>query len=375
MAGFDSNFSGIAIFSRLLQHFYGKIDYNLVMRKKIIIILSAFSICVGLSFVFFYYQASQKNIISPVGSGNLEPVEKPLDKYAFEALRKRVFAGSDITFEKVLKDEPTFTSCLFFFTSDGKRISGLANIPKKAGKYPVIVQLRGYIDQTIYETGAGTAHSGEVFAQNGFITLSPDFLGYGQSASPSADSIEERFETYTTALNLLASIKNLNSAFSSLNSENKIEANTDKIGIWGHSNGGHIALSVLEITGGTYPTILWNPVSKPFPYSILYYTDESEDHGKALRKMLADFEKDYDIEKYSPFNYFAWINAPIQLHQAEADEAVPLKWSEQLYIRLQQLEKNVTYYTYPGDNHDFNRGNWNTVVARNIAFYKKQFAK
>lgn len=91
--------------------------------------------------------------------------------------------------------------------------------------------------------------------------------------------------------------------------------------------------------------------------------------------MLADFEKDYDIEKYSPFNYFAWINAPIQLHQAGADEAVPLKWSEQLYIRLQQLEKNVTYYTYPGDNHDFNRGSWNTVVARNIAFYKKQFAK
>lgn len=342
--------------------------------KKIVLIGGLFFISIFLGF-FTFYQFFPGKIISPIGNITPTPTEKPLEKYTFEALKKRTFTGSGITFDKVLKTYPDFTSYLFFFTSDGKKVSGMVNLPKKKGKYPVIVQLRGYIDQTTYETGVGTTHSGEVFAQNGFITLAPDFLGYGESASPSADSIEERFETYTTALNLLSSITNLSQALSILGNGNNIEADTTKVGIWGHSNGGHIALSILEITGGAYPTVLWNPVSKPFPYSILYYTDESDDHGKALRKMLAGFEKDYDVEKYSPANYFEWINAPIQLHQALNDEAVPIKWSDQLYVRLQQLEKNVVYYTYPGDNHDFNRGSWNTVVARNIAFYKTQFAK
>ena len=84
------------------------------------------------------------------------------------------------------------------------------------------------------------------------------------------DVFEERFQTYTTAMNLLAGIEKWERA--------------GKIGIWGHSNGGQIALTVLEISQKEYPTVLWAPVSKPFPYSILYYTDEAEDRGKALRK-------------------------------------------------------------------------------------------
>jgi dipeptidyl aminopeptidase/acylaminoacyl peptidase len=292
-----------------------------------------------------------------------------LDKYSFSNLRGRKFAPQTITFDKVLNETPDFVSYLFFYDSEGKKVSGLVNLPKKAGTYPVILQFRGYIDRGKYTTGMGTVHSGEVFAQNGFITLAPDFLGYGQSASPSALPIEERFETYTTALNLLSSTPNLNEALKNANITG-ISADTDKIGIWGHSNGGHIALSVLEITGGKYPTVLWNPVSKPFPYSILYYTDEAEDNGKALRKLVADFEKDYEAENYSPANYFDWINAPIELHQGEADEAVPLKWSDLLYKTLKNSGKEITYFTYPRDNHDFNNGSWNTVVARNILFYK-----
>ena len=142
----------------------------------------------------------------------------------------------------------------------------------------------------------------------------------------------------------------------------------------GHSNGRQIALSVLEITGKSYPTVLWAPVSKPFPYSILYFTDEFDDHGKALRKVVADFEKDYNVELYSPSNFYSWINAPIQIHQGTADDSVPLKWSDNLVADLTKLGKNAEYFTYPEADHNLTPG-WEAAIRRSSDFYKENFSK
>lgn len=310
-------------------------------------------------------------VLNPLVSVNLTPTPKPLEKYSFENLKSRSYPGGLIEFGKVLNNQSLYTSQMFYFTSDGKKVSGLITYPKKTDKSPVIVLIRGFVDQTIYETGVGSKHIGEELAKNGFVTLSPDFLGYGESASPSAEPIEERFETYTTVLNLLSSIKFLNRSFADNNLN--ISVSPDNVGLWGHSNGGHIALGVLEISGSSYPTVLWAPVSKPFPYSILYYTDEYEDLGKKLRKVVADFEKDYDSYKYSITEYFDWINAPIMIQQGEADEAVPRKWSDELKKTLKKLEKNVTYITYADEDHNFSKGSWSDMVFEDIGFYLKYF--
>jgi len=307
---------------------------------------------------------SKKIIVSP--TSQITSKEKPLEKYSYDALSKTKFAASKIELGEVLKDEADFTSRIFYFWVEGKKVSGLVNLPKVIGEYPVVVMFRGYVDREIYATGTGTQHTAEVFAQNGFITLAPDFLGYGQSDNPSASPIEERFQTYTTALTLLESVSNLNQA---LRSVSNIKADPEKVGIWGHSNGGQIAMSVLEISGKNYPTVLWAPVSAPFPYSILYYTDDYDDHGKMLRRVVSDFEKDYDVEDYSPTNFFDRINAPIQLHQGTADESVPQKWSDQLVEQLKEKGKQVEYFTYLGADHNLAPNGWSQAVGRSIDFY------
>lgn len=316
---------------------------------------------------FWFYVRRERVVISPVGK---IAIEKPLDKYTFERLKRKTFTASSIKIDKKIKDEDTFASYIFYFTVEGKKVSGLMNIPKTEGIYPVLVMLRGFIDKKGYTIGDGTRHSGEVFAENGFITLAPDFLGYGKSDSPPKNSIEERFQTYTTALSLLSLLSQLNE---SLKRSTDVQADASKVGIWGHSNGGHIALSVLAISGKKYPTVLWNPVSKPFPYSILYFTDDFDDHGKALRKVVADFEKDYDAELYSPTNYYKWVKSPIQLHQAIDDEAVPLRWSQQLIEILEKLEKEVEYFEYLGEDHNFSRGSWPLATQRSVLFYQNHF--
>ena len=307
--------------------------------------------------------------------------EKPLAKYTFESLKKKIFLPSIITLGHLLDENESIISQMFYFSlretidgkSQNKKISGLINVPSAEQNnekgYPIIVMFRGFVPKEIYSTGIGTQRAGEFFAENGFITISSDFLGYGKSDNPSINSIEERFQTYTTALTLLSSLANLNNGLDASYS-GKIKADISKVGIWGHSNGGQIALSILEITGKDYPTVLWAPVSKPFPYSILYFTDGFDDHGKALRKVIANFENDYNIELYSPSNFYSWINAPIQLHHGENDDAVPLKWSDKLVEDLENLGKDVTYFTYPGADHNLLPG-WKTAVQRSLDFYKE----
>ncbi len=321
--------------------------------------------------VIFWLTMRQCGCIDPIGK--VKTSARTLDKYSYLNLRKTKFESSQIKLGKTLREGNGYVSRMFYFKVSGKKVSGLINLPDQPGTHPVIIMIRGYVDQKTYQTGVGTQHGGELLAQNGFITLAPDFFGYGQSDMPNVDPLEERFLTYSTVLQLLASVKNLNQSLEQGNY--LIRANPSKIGIWGHSNGGQIALSVLEISGEDYPTVLWAPVSKPFPFSILYYTDEFDDHGKALRKVISDFEATYDSENYSLTNYLSWIKAPIQLHQGGADEAVPQRWSDSLNQALEKENVSVEHFTYPGENHNFSNGSWSTVMQKSIEFYWREFNK
>lgn len=312
----------------------------------------------------FSFFNSGGSIVTPIGT---MVAPRPLDAFTIDNLAKREYKPGRIVLGEPVATESAYTQYIFRFISDGKTVTGLANIPS-AGQapYPVIVQFRGYIPRESFTSGEGTRRSGEYYATNGFITLAPDFLGFGGSDKPDADPFGERFETYTTGLNLLASIPSLP------------QADPKRIGVWGHSNGGHIALTVLEIlghasrhplSGSSLPLVLWAPVSKPFPYSILAYTDETDDSGKELRKKLAEFEKTYDTDLYSLTNYLSYLSSPILLEQGDSDEEVPRWWSDEFVRHLKEYNIDVTYKVYPGADHNLN-GAWNTAVSNDVEFIR-----
>jgi dipeptidyl aminopeptidase/acylaminoacyl peptidase len=232
--------------------------------------------------------------------------------------------------------------------------------------------LRGYVPPDKYALGVGTQPSASVFVAHNFITLAPDFLGFGESDPKAQDQFESRFQTYTTAATLLASIADINKDLSASYS-GTISADVSKVGIWGHSNGGHIALALLAITGTTDPTVLWAPVSKSFPYSNLVYTDEDDDQGKEYRKDLSRFEEAYDAEQFSPPKYSEWIKAPLQIHQGTNDVEVPYWWSDEFVATLKKDGVTVDYHKYPGADHNL-RPAWTDVVNSSLESFQKQFS-
>ncbi|QQS39579.1 prolyl oligopeptidase family serine peptidase [Candidatus Woesebacteria bacterium] len=299
-------------------------------------------------------------------------VETPLNKYTIENLSHVKLNNYDIVATTTIEND-NYTSLIFSFefnpdfdSTDTKITTGLINIPKSQGevnKFPLIIMIRGYVDPGNYETGTGTKNAGYYFAEHGFITLAPDFLGYAGSDINATDIFESRFQTYTTVLALISKLgdpqfmKLINNTWDQKN-----------IFIWAHSNGGQIALTVLTAQGYTFPTSLWAPVTKPFPYSILYYTDESEDGGKFIRRKLSDFEHLYNTDLFSFTNYLDNLHAPLMIHQGTNDNAVPKSWNDSFVINLNNLDKEVEYHTYPNANHNL-QPFWDEVVEKDVMFF------
>ena len=296
--------------------------------------------------VWWQWPREGGKFISPRG----QIIDKPLVKYSFERLKQKDYQGGEISLGEDNK---------FFLTYEGKRVSGQVNIPSgkaPVGGWPVVIMLRGYVDKEVYETGIGTRKVAAELAKNGFMTLAADFLGYGESDPESNDMLEARFEKIITAMYLLNAVCQVP------------QANCQKLLLWGHSNGGQIGLSVLAISGQAIPTVLCAPVSKPFPYSILYYSDDLDDRGKMIRRAVAEFEENYNVDEYSVISYYEWIKAPMQIQQGTADDAVPKAWSDQLVKDLEQTITDVTYHVYTGADHNLNPA-WNTAVARDVDFF------
>ncbi len=337
------------------------------IKQKTVLLFCGILALVTLVLIFITLAKGNDFLISPLGSKIAQnPPQKPLDKYTIENLGNYQGVASKIKIERVISENELISTFLVSFISDNKKVTAVINSPKSQGSHGVIVMFRGYVDPENYTSGTGTQRAAEVFAQNGFITFAPDFLGYGGSDREAENIFESRFQTYTTALDAMSTAVNIDNA------------DSEKVAIWGHSNGGQVALTVLEATGKPYPTAIWAPVTKPFPYSVLYYTDEAGDRGKFLRRELAKFELDYDADLYSITDYTNRIKAKIQLHQGSADEAVPKKWSDDFSKILEDNGVDITYYIYPGADHNlvpasFQRGEpaWNTVVARDIEFYRQ----
>ncbi len=334
------------------------------MKKTLI-----FGIILGtLTALIIIFRLPVSDFIHPIVES--EKKEKPLEQYTFARLRQTHFSSSYLEIGDAYKTPPdTIIARLFYFTVDGKKVSGLLTLPEKPGNYPIIIMLRGYVDQEIYTTGIGTKSGAFYFAQNGFIVVSPDFLGYGESDDPSEDVLEARFQTYVTAITLLHSLENLDEALSDNYPGYTVDENN--IAIWGHSNGGHIALALLEITGGEYPTTLWAPVTQSFPKSVLHYVDDEDENGRILVKKIHAFTKEYNAQDFDPSEYYDWIKAPLQLHQGTEDDAVPVLWSDAFVKTMKSLDKKITYYMYEGDDHNFKQGSWNTVIQRDVVFFNQ----
>ncbi len=323
--------------------------------------------------------------------------ELPLLQYSIPNLARRTFQASPIKLEQIISEQPDYTTYLFSFTTYQQTMTGALNVPKHLTTQapvnpPIIIMLRGYVPVETYQSGVGTKNAAAVLAKNGYITLAPDFFGFGASAPEPSDSWEARFIKPINVIELIKSVEEYGVPLS-MTAEAKA-ITSSRLGIWAHSNGGQIALTTLEILNRPIPATLWAPVTTPFPYSVMFFSDEVEDEGKEMRKYVSVFERDYDAFDFSLTKHLNLLTGPIQIQQGLADEAIPAVWSDEFVDKLktenrrrqtelktvdeatpaatlQQLQPiAISYSTYPGADHNL-KGSWDNAVQQDLKFFQQ----
>ena len=344
---------------------------------------------IGISFI------SQKtDLLSPFAN-QVEEKKLPLLKYGIENLQDYDFQPSLITVKEMIDSTDDYDSYLFSYQTLGKTMTGQLNVPvanPPQNGYPVIIMLRGWVPEETYSTGAGTKSAAAVFAKNGYVTLAPDFFGFGGSDAEATDSWEARFQKPINVIELLKTIQSTPQIEIGEKNIKLSGCNCNKY-IWAHSNGGQVALAALEISRESIKTSLWAPVTAPFPYSILFFSDEHDDEGKEMRKWLSLFEDDYDVADFTITQHLDKLQGSIQIHQGTADEAVPVVWNdefvEKIELENEKREKaleeaktstqsallgkvlppiEINYFKYPGTNHNL-QPSWNTAIQRDLVFF------
>lgn len=321
-------------------------------------------------FLLYVKNNSSKNILSSVVNIIPSVLDSPLNiKY----MRGQNYPGSDIKIEETFPPGKNYSRYIASYYSEGLKQYAYMTIPKTkklSGGFPVIIFNHGYQVPRLYTPEGNYINYMDAMASAGYVIFKPDFRGNGKSqGSPGSSYFSPNYAI--DVLNAISSIKKYP------------DVNARKIGIWGHSMGGHISLRVSEISPDIKAVVIWGGVVGSYN-DIIYnwqdkvtYRPNAEDlylRNLGLSTTLAakgtptqnpDFWKGID-----PTYNLEYINAPFQIHVGLSDNQVPPGFSKYLYDKLMISKKSAQYYEYLGANHDINQS-FSLAMKRTIEFFDK----
>ena len=208
----------------------------------------------------------------------------------------------------------------------------------------------------------------DAFSRNGFVVLKPDYRGHGNSEGLSPGGYGSPAYTIDV-LNAVSSIKKFK------------DADANRIGMWGHSMGGHIVLRSMVISKDIKAGVIWAGVVASYPDIINRWRRPSAtpiplpSGARRWRQALIEQfgtpqENPTFWNSISANSYLKDISGPIQLHHGTEDASVPLEFSEKLDKELKAAGKESELFEYPGDDHNLS-ANFSIAIQRSVDFFDK----
>lgn len=288
-------------------------------------------------------------------------------------MRQRNYFGSDLVIEQVLEDGSNYHRYIASYLSDGLKVFGLLTVPmadKPKDGWPVIIFNHGYIPPAEYKTTERYGAYTDAFSKNGYIVFRSDYRGHDNSEGNPEGAYYS--PAYTVdVLNAVASVKKY------------LDADAQRIGMWGHSMGGHITLRSMVVTKEIKAGVIWAGVVASYEDMATNWkrsrpwmpSQREQAFRRPGRQALIDKYGNFDQnpifwQSISPIYFVKDITSPIQIHHGTEDEDVPKLFSERLDEALKTAGKTVEFYSYEGDDHNLS-ANLNTALERSVNFFNK----
>ena len=284
----------------------------------------------------------------------LTPTPDPFLDIYLESLKLRSYGGGVLQDEGTLNGADGFSRKLFKYRSEGLDLYGFINIPDGDGPFPVIFLLHGYVGREGYNTIGYSARYADALVKEGYITIHPNLRGYAPSQS--GENILGIGDT-VDVLNLLELVRQQSGLEGLLE-----KADSDRIGLWGHSMGGGIVMRVLIVDREIRAGLLYAAIHSNEEFNLSHF----EKDGRGNEKVIAPASA---LAKMSPSNYLGEITAPISIHHGGFDNVVPIEWSRDLCETLTDMEKEVKCREYPDQPHTFQNNEDANFIKNMIAFF------
>lgn len=289
-----------------------------------------------------------------------EEVAQEVNPVSIRALTQKEFDGREFRVGKLLAQNESYTRFFITYKSGSLTISGIMNVPKGAGPFPVLILNHGYIDPIVYTNGRGLRREQDYFARRGYVVIHPDYRNHAQSDKDDSAEYNFRLGYVEDVINAILAIKNSNLGY----------LDKDRIGMLGHSMGGGVALNVMVSKPDLVKAfVLFAPVSADYRDNFLRWTEQRLEVAEQIIKTYGSPDSNPEFWKnISAINFLDQVTAPVMVHHGTKDESVPIEWSERLTSGLRQAGKKVTYHYYPNEPHEFTAA-WPQVMLRSLEFF------
>ena len=290
------------------------------------------------------------------------PTLAPFEQYTIPYLGRRSYGGGKIEVMEKLTESDIFASYSIRYPSDGLNIYGFMNVPKGKGPFPVIVSIHGYAPYGQYDAFNMAQDFADFFAEHGFIVVHP-----GLRNQPPSDNGDNLLRVGMTidVMNLIALVRAQNDLPAEL-----AGVNPDRMGLWGGSMGGEIALRVLTISPDIKAAVLSSPLS-----------GNEERNSRQLYEIFNDeqFQKDAEIplellDRISPMYYYHQIKSAVQLNHGTKDTTAPISWAVETCDFLESAGVSVQCIYYEKAKHSFSGDNAEKLRQNALEFYQTHLA-
>jgi dipeptidyl aminopeptidase/acylaminoacyl peptidase len=291
------------------------------------------------------------------------PEATPPHPVSFEALMAKDFDGREFTVGEVLASEDAYTRYAITYRSGELLISGIMNVPRGDGPFPVLFLNHGYIDPAIYTTGRGLRREQDYFARQGFVIIHSDYRNHaGSDDDPN----------YRTTLRL-GYVEDVINAVKAVQAAKLPYIDTEHIGMLGHSMGGGIAQGLAVVEPELVDAIvLYAPVAGNAWANYERYTVDRPDEAQIILDLYGSAQDNPDFwAGASSENYYDLLTAPVMIHIGTNDESTPPEWSYAIAGKLEELDKDVTLHVYEGETHEFGP-QWATMMERSVQFFQSK---
>lgn len=279
--------------------------------------------------------------------------------FFIENLRHQKFEGKGIKILRTLEEAPAFTRYLIEYDSGGLSISGMMNVPKGEGAFPVVILNHGHYEKNRkFSPGLGFKDAADIFAKNGYVAVGSDFRNNGNSDR--GENLFQYLGDLQDVLFLLEAVKELP------------YVDKHRIGMWGYSLGGWLTLKSAVISKDIKVIALFGSMS--FDDADNYHT-LNQWHPEVIEEVTKIFgapeEKPDNYAKLSPVNYLKDLSAKVIIHHGVKDTLTPSEWSQKLKEALIKEGKTVEFYEYAMQGHVLQPKAMERAMQRTVDFFDR----